>query len=1148
MPEYLGNIEIPEITPSGVFPIVSDFGWQRIHAPQVITHRFGSANAKIEQRFLIGSGAKRFTVVRRAMNEADRAALRDFWETTHGGRGAFTYDVPSESGDATTSYTVRFENAPLSWEHLAAAVASFGVTLIEIPDTNPSYTVNSTQTRFPSGSLATGLLPQAQELIPLVKLTAREAGYPVMYMSDRRCVVGGQQYLARLLRVDGIGQTLGGESDQATFTFGNADRVMRDLVNDVNLRRATVEFSLFHVATGIKLDLWKGEALPDGWAGATGPEFTLRAAEGIAELRLPYPTRKVQRSCWKDFDNGGSCPFSTANTGLDTTHFPSADGATCDKGYDTPNGCLAHGMKLYFGGVLAEPQAVRIRDTRSGQKVTSTSQVADSIYGQVIPEIYTGADMPVRCLVAAGRDESDFYNALLIIGEGPLELGTGHTLDGQYNHGWPGLLGLRYAQGFSPALEDDLFSLGQSGHVDVADWRKVFKGASTYKDNFSDGLAFLELKRKDEKGIQLTRLGQHFGEAIVSRGLQGWIWSGAGARELGTLTNPVWIVVNMLLRARGLRDASAAVAEEYFDVAAAVAAAAICDQSATKLVPTDSTDTETQFEFRGVLAEQKPLRDWLDEVLANCLGYYTYSFGKLKIGIRVNSSAVEAWTTGNILFQSLQLAPIAPRFNHLEAQFADEEFGYVTNAIELYDMDAAKQDGGVAAPLFLKQTLNLAGTPRKSQAARVVITTLREELGGVDAAEQLAARRIAFRTSILGLHAEPGMVCSLTHDDMPGGAGEFRVTRWRLNPDYSVDIEGQTTTDAMYDYTVGPKPADVEADAIPEEISADVPVPTIYSLTTNLDGWVRYSFTVPEKANYDAIDVRFLVDDPKKRSYGGGESLTGYTLLDGALSDSALQMVVNDASCLTVGKYATVGREIVFVLGPGTTGEAPTSNTVDIARSQLGTQPGAWDDNATVRALEERKWVFPVAKGWTRENEGQTWEHEWKPGAMSVLYAAVRFSTPASTVSLPLEMPLAEFGLGALPATTVAGMLPGFLVLDGDLEVIQIPGFLREGDDLAAPLAMRPGAIGLMYATTVAEPLSAAVQFNLRVDGITLTDSLFGPTVNVQGEIPASDLGSGVFYVGTFLGQVGARELTLDFTQAGSEDGRGEDFTLWVRR
>jgi hypothetical protein len=70
------------------------------------------------------------------------------------------------------------------------------------------------------------------------------------------------------------------------------------------------------------------------------------------------------------------------------------------------------------------------------------------------------------------------------------------------------------------------------------------------------------------------------------------------------------------------------------------------------------------------------------------------------------------------------------------------------------------------------------------------------------------------------------MVCSLTHPDMPDGMidgepeanyGEFRVRRWKLNKDFSIDIQGVTTVDEMYDLTVGPKPADVQAAAMPAE-------------------------------------------------------------------------------------------------------------------------------------------------------------------------------------------------------------------------------------------------------------------------------------------------------------------------------------------
>lgn len=848
MPDYIGNIEVPEITAGGVFPIDSDYGYGRSHRPEVAIHRFGSANAKIEQRFLLGMGAKRFTVRRSRMNEYDRALLRDFWENHYGPYGAFTYNAPNDDGNGATPFTCRFANEPLSFEFLSDAVSNVGITLVEIPTTSLSHTLNQTVTRFPSPALESALLSQVQEIIPLIKMQVRAAGYPAIYVSDRRCSVGSQLYLARLMEFDGIQQSIENDADQARFVFGNADRVMRMLANDTDLFRAAIEFSLFHVGTGIKLDLWKGEIVD--WNLDGGPEFPVTAADGIYELTLPYPVRRICRTCWKAFNDGLGCPFATESSGMDYFHFPDADPGVCDKGYDTANGCLAHGMKHYFGGILAEPQGVRIKDNSQGTwgfgrpTVTSVSLLSDSIYDQIIPEIYTDNESHkdsagltkwgrlVNCKIAAGRDESDFYEALGIVGEGPITFQTSeHLLDGQYHHG-PGIMGLRLYQGSDPAGPTDFFSLDEIGDDTGGDWRKVHSGHSIYKDNFAAGTAFAVIRRKDEKGIQLGLASGHEMQATVLYGLRGWIWTAPGVRSEQVLTNPVWIVINMMLKARGLRFAGTSVAEQYFDVDPAIAAAAVCDLSVEKLL--GGPGNETQFKFQGVLSEEKPLRDWIQEVLMNCLGHYSFAFGKLKLGIRTNSGAAESFTEGNVLFQSLQLAPAKPAFNHLTANFGDAEFNFAANSVIIYDIDQAKLIGGSAAPLFLKSQMNLAGVSGKSQAARIITTRLREELGGITPAQWKAARQIAFKTTVLALSVEPGMICSMTHPDMPDGVlngdpephyGEFRVVGWKLNKDYSIDIQGRTTVDEMYNLVTGPKPADVEASPVPVETIYGTHVP-----------------------------------------------------------------------------------------------------------------------------------------------------------------------------------------------------------------------------------------------------------------------------------------------------------------------------------
>ena len=76
-------------------------------------------------------------------------------------------------------------------------------------------------------------------------------------------------------------------------------------------------------------------------------------------------------------------------------------------------------MKRRFGGIIAEPQGVSSSRTthrhmgpRSEPHHLDQSIINDSAYEKPIREVYTDTDMPVACDVIAGRDESDFYEAL----------------------------------------------------------------------------------------------------------------------------------------------------------------------------------------------------------------------------------------------------------------------------------------------------------------------------------------------------------------------------------------------------------------------------------------------------------------------------------------------------------------------------------------------------------------------------------------------------------------------------------------------------------------------------------------------------------------------------------------------------------------
>ena len=1062
MPDFLGNVPVPEITPSGVFPLTPDYPLEVRRDHEVAVHQFGSGNSKVEQRFLLGTGARRFTIRKQWLRDAERIALRNFWESKYGPYGAFTYNAPNDNGVGTTPVVCRFANEPISWEMVADWACSLGVTLIEIPQATPSYPLNQTVNRFPPSALQSALLSQVQEIIPLVRIQPLEPGYPAIHVSDRRCTVGGQLYQARLLEFDGISQSIGNESDEAQFVFGNADRVMRDLANDVDLFRVDIAFSLFHVGTGIKVDLWKGNIV--NWSCDSSPEFRVTAADGMYELNLPYPTRRISRTCWKQF-KGPACPYS----GTDTS---------CDKGFDTPNGCRSHGMDNYFGGIIAKPQGVRIKDNSTGvwgfgrSTLTSVSLVADSIYDQVLPEIYTDSPMPVNAKIAMGRDESDFYSAVGIVGEGQLgAYGTGHKLDGQYHHGYPRALGLLENLGLDP----NPTPFGFDTDAPVITERAA-------------GTAFVMIRRSDAKGLQLSRLSEHSMEVVVAQGLGGWTWTGPGNRAWQpALTNPIWIAVNMLLRARGIRMGANATAEQLdfaetlFDVDAGVAAAAICDEQVTKLV---GTGTETQFKFRGVLQEEKPLRDWLQEVLMNCLGYYTFANGKLKLGVRVNSSAVETFTEGNILFRSLQLAPLKPGFNHLTANFADEDFEFVANSISLYDIDHASLLGGAGGPLFLKSTVNLSGTASKSQAARIITVRLREELGGIVPMEWKAARQVAFKTTVLALNTEPGMVCSLTHPDMPGGSGEFRVTGWRLNPDYSIDIQGRTTTDSMYDLVSGPKPADVAPEPPAEEVLIDTGVPGVLTGIPRLGDYGTFAIddmSVEPDASGNANIVGaheitlalYYVDELTTDLWASIDEPLDHT------SDPATvicTMNPDTERVFRVGDFVVFndesadpnnpGRrsyECAQITGPGSEGEVVPSGTFVFQRAYPGVPEGQ-ATFGTLRCahlagirfykLDKKTFTFSVRKGFFRT-----------PG----LPARIEAQLPSACVVAALAGVANHFGYGPFTVFPLSRhnepYMPGLRTCNGGAYTFQVPGPLSVQENVVIPLKVQDAAsIRCVYA------------------------------------------------------------------------------------
>ena len=552
--DCIGRIAVPSVTLSTggaglqgtqIFPLLTQPPFGVSVARAVITHRFGSLDAKQEQRYYAGIGPRKFQFKRPNLNWSESRQLKAFWESMQGPWKAFTYNVPNPDG-TTSAVLVTFEQAPISFEYLRNA-AQVGLNFVEVvdPTAAPVYTVASTCLRFPSSGLATALLSEVQQIIPLVHIRTREAGAapawssivtyhagdlamsggavpaafiatatstnanPLdwqtnndwrpfeIYLSDRRVTVGGQLYLPRLVAIGEAGsdvlisQDIKGASDNVRFAFGNADRIMTQLANDSDLKYADIDLCLFHVNSGILLQLWKGviqNFQSDGTPGVPG-----ELLRWLLPDHEPVSRAADQPPVLEDVQRWPVLPIcNLIGSG--------GDPASCDYYLESVNGCQAHGMAPFFGGHQADPQGVIIKDDSTGflgfgrNTVTATSIISDTVWGLALPEIWcnSGGD-PIKAFIApaqlvAYRDESGYSDALGILGAGPIGgfspsqvaqnadgyrfvvgpmldgyLWQGFKVDGNLNvtKNQPGM-GLRQIQGNDPANPNtDSFSLGQ---------------------------------------------------------------------------------------------------------------------------------------------------------------------------------------------------------------------------------------------------------------------------------------------------------------------------------------------------------------------------------------------------------------------------------------------------------------------------------------------------------------------------------------------------------------------------------------------------------------------------------------------------------------------------------------------------------------
>ena len=610
MADLIGRISVPTtvlstggtgLSGTQLFPLTTDltsYGFS-VERP-VIVHRFGSLDAKQEQRFYGGIGPRKFRFSRGNLGWTEARELRSFWESMQGPWEAFTYNVPNPDG-TTSSVLVTFEETPISFQYLRNA-CQVGLNLIEVVDPTqaPTYPVNSVCLRFPSTALSAALLSEVQEIIPLIHIRVRETAVPDIWLSDRRLTLtdaaGGavttalgwaaspQLYLPRLTGIGEAGsdtlvsQDIKGSSDTVRFTFGNADRTMTDLANDTDLKYAEIDFCAYHVNSGILIQIWQG--VIQNYTSDGTPNFPVVCSDGFFQIMNQYPERQASRQCWKTYNDGVYCLWASKGASASAVTAAGGDPTSCDFYLESANGCQVHGMAPYFGGQQADPQGVIIKDDSTGflgfgrDKVTATSIITEYIWGLALPEIWCNSGgnalyaFMANALMVAYRDESTYADSLGIAGAGPLggftpsqivenadgyryvvsPMVDGYTWQGFQVNGnltitknQPGM-GLRQVLGNDPANPStDYFSLGQGT---PQTWEP---------NNYAAGVALCELRITKSSTIQPSTPDQHQMTVPLDYGLSGFVWDQNGNRSVvAGLINPFWIAVNMLLRAMGL--------------------------------------------------------------------------------------------------------------------------------------------------------------------------------------------------------------------------------------------------------------------------------------------------------------------------------------------------------------------------------------------------------------------------------------------------------------------------------------------------------------------------------------------------------------------------------------------------------------------
>lgn len=192
----------------------------------------------------------------------------------------------------------------------------------------------------------------------------------VLYLASRAdLVINGVTYLNYLRKLGNIKLSLGQAPDNASFSIENVSLTFSSLVSD---KDNYIEGATALISRAFKLPNGEYELVPLFDGKLSGLRFT---EEDIAinltshmSVRTAQMAKRplTQRCIWKF--KGSECGWVPGMGGDDGFETTSLKFKECDRGWDTANGCLAHGNIHRYGGI---PQFTVFQGTPSNSGTTS---------------------------------------------------------------------------------------------------------------------------------------------------------------------------------------------------------------------------------------------------------------------------------------------------------------------------------------------------------------------------------------------------------------------------------------------------------------------------------------------------------------------------------------------------------------------------------------------------------------------------------------------------------------------------------------------------------------------------------------------------------------------------------------------------------